>query len=197
MRLQEVLTEEQLCEIDYKRAFATGILGLAAAGNYSYKLPTHGDPYQPKKVAPVRDEAQQLADKILKKYKVDPKLALQVAKLAKKHEKPVFPKAEDILCIVGIESSFRPHAISNLKKDPAMGLTQIRPGVHKLDSKKLGGDIEHQIEKSAEILNKYNKHLKNKEAAIIAYNVGPGDYRKGNYNQNYINKFKNEKQLYN
>jgi len=197
MKLHEVLSEEQLCEIDYKRAIGTGILGLAAAGNFSYRLPTHGDPYQPKKVSPANDEAQVLCDRILKKYKIDPKLALQIAKLAKKHEKPVFPKAEDLLAITGIESSFRPHAVSNLKKDPALGLTQIRPGIHKLDPKRLSTDIEHQMERSADILHKYNKHLKNKEAAIIAYNVGPGDYQKGKFNQNYITKFKNERQMYN
>ncbi len=196
MRLQEVLSEEQLCEIDYKRALATGILGAAAIGNFNPRIPSFDKP-QPQKVSPAKDEAQELCDKILSKYKVDPNLALQVAKLAKKYEKPTFPKAEDILAIAGIESSFRPNAVSGLKKDPALGLTQIRPGVHKLNAKRLGGDIEHQIEKSAEILDKYNKHLKDKEAAIIAYNVGPGDYKKGNFNQNYINKFNNERRLYN
>ena len=195
MKLNEVLTEEQLCEIDYKRALATGILGLAAAGNFSYRLPSHINP--PKYTAPVRDDAQELADRILKKYKIDPRLALQVAKLAKRNERKDFPKAEDLLTIVGIESSFRPHAISKLKKDPAMGLTQIRPGVHKLDRVRLSGDIEHQMEQSAEILAKYHKHLKDKESAIIAYNVGPGDFKKGKFNQNYITKFKNERQMYN
>jgi len=197
MKLYEVLTEKQLDEINFKKAAAGGILGLAALGNFNPKIPNFDRPVQQKvNPAPVRHNAQDLADKILSKYKINPELALQIAKLAKKHEKPVFPRAEDILTIVGIESSFRPEAVSDLKKDPAVGLTQIRPNVHKLDAKRLRTDLEHQIEKSVDILSQYHKGLKDKDATIIAYNVGYGDYRKGKFNQNYINKFNNERQLY-
>lgn len=203
MKLNEFLSEEQLDEINLKKALGAGLIATAAAGTYSPFFPKYEKPPQSpersvlQKAKPeVKDEAQILADKILSKYKINPDLALKVAQLAKKHEKIDFPKAEDILAVAGIESSFRPEAVSKLKKDPAMGLTQIRPGVHKLDSKRLGADIEHQIQKSAEILNQYNKQLKDQEAAIIAYNVGPGAYRKGDYTQNYITKFKKEKELY-
>jgi Transglycosylase SLT domain len=211
MRLSDFLTEEQLDEVNYKKAIGAGALAaLTAAGSYNafrsnihdffnQNKPTQSTPTtQPTpKPAPVKDEAKELADRILSKYKnVDPELALKIAKLAKKYEKPVFPKADDILSVVGIESSFNPNAVSQLKKDPAVGLTQIRPGVHKLDPKRLRTDIEHQIQKSSEILDQYNRGLKDPDAAIIAYNAGYGDYRKGNYNQNYINKFNKEKQLY-
>jgi soluble lytic murein transglycosylase-like protein len=211
MKFCEILTEEQLEEVHWGRVIGTGALAAAAAaGSYQgikSHFSKHDKPAQtapapqatiPEPPTPVKsDDANALAGKILKKYKkLDPDLALKVATLAKKYEKPAFPKADDILSIVGIESAFNPNAVSQLKHDPAIGLTQIRPGAHKMDAKKLSKDIEQQIQKSSDILDQYNKGLNDPEAAVIAYNVGYGDYRKGKYNQDYLNKFNKEKQLY-
>jgi Transglycosylase SLT domain len=213
MKLTEVLTEEQLNEVNVRKTLSAATLAaLMAGGTYATFKPTIDNflnrhkstqkaptptPTPTPTPEPKQDEVKILTDRILSKYKrIDPKLASQIATLAKKYEKPIFPKAEDLLTIVGIESAFNPKAVSQLKKDPAIGLTQIRPGVHKMDARKLGGDIEQQIQKSSEILDQYNKGLKDPEAAIIAYNAGYGAYEKGKYNQNYINKFNKEKQLY-
>lgn len=135
---------------------------------------------------------------VLSKYKtIDPKLAEQVVKLAIRYEKPTFPRAEDILAVVGIESSFKPHAVSQLKSDPAVGLMQIRPAVWKLDKEALVGSIDKQIKTGADILHKYYQRTKTPEGALQAYNVGITNYlNKKNLNPRYVPKFERERDMY-
>jgi hypothetical protein len=119
----------------------------------------------------------------------DKNVVRQVVDLAHKYERPDFPRAKDILSIVAIESSFDPSAKSKLKKDPAIGLTQIRPGVWNIPKEELN-NIENQIKHGADILAHYFDKLKDKESAIIAYNKGITAFKKGKYDQKYLNKFK-------
>lgn len=141
--------------------------------------------------------AKTLAAVITNKYSVSSDMALKVAKLALKHEKPIFPKAEDILAVCGIESSFKPGAASQLKNDPAIGLMQVRPAVWKLDKAKLQGSAEEQIRVGSEILHGYYVKLKSKESALQAYNVGITNYlKKKGLNPRYVPKFKNERDMY-
>jgi soluble lytic murein transglycosylase-like protein len=204
MKAYEFLSEEQLDELDFKKAIAGGALSLAAASttNPEFKM---DDKTGPEPVSQNVQNIQQsenpkfreVADKISKRYKVNPKLALDVVKLAKKYEKTVFPKQNDILAIIGIESSFNPSAVSALKNDPAVGLTQIRPSVWGLDATQLGGNIEQQIAVSSNILSQYNKRLKNPTDAVHAYNVGLTAFLRGDHNPNYVQKFEKEKKQYN
>jgi hypothetical protein len=141
--------------------------------------------------------ARQLAQVVADKYAVGSDFALKVAHLAVKHEKPQFPKAEDILAVIGIESSFKPNAQSALKKDPAVGLTQIRPGVWGLNAAKLKGNIEAQVKLGADILHKYYDKLKSADKALHAYNIGLTNYMKQKgLNPRYVQKFDKERDLY-
>jgi len=107
------------------------------------------------------------------KYKqnIKPAEAHKVVQLAIKHEKPTW-KAEDLLALIGIESSFNKNAKSKMKTDPAIGLTQIRPAAWKLHAASLKDNIEKQITKTYDILDHNLKVLGNKEDALHAYNVG-------------------------
>lgn len=201
MRLYELteprkLTEQELEEFNLRKI--AGNAALAAA----MIMPTamHKD----RDVYPTKQEIQthtmrkhttkvdRISDKISKKYKVPQKFAKKVVTLAQKHADPVFPKAEDLIALIGVESNFNPNAVSKLKSDPAVGLTQIRPGVWNLDKEKLQGDIDHQVATAAEILKNYYSRLGNKEAALAAYNVGIGSYRNGQINPRYVPKIKAE-----
>lgn len=149
---------------------------------------------------PTDNKRKLLFSHIVTKYKVDPKLVKDVIKFAYKYEHETFPRAKDILAIVGIESSWNPRAVSNLKKDPAVGLTQIRPGVWKdiVGSRTaLMQSIEHQIKSAAYILHWNFKQTKNPDHAIIAYNAGIGAFGRGEFTDNYLNKFKRERQSFN
>lgn len=144
---------------------------------------------------------QKMADVIKSKYKrVSPNLIKDVVSLAHKYERDTFPTATDIVAIIGIESNFNPRAVSKLKVDPAVGLTQIRPDAwkHKIKRAELS-TVEGQIRHGADILGHYYRILGNKEAAIRSYNVGLAAYTRGRYQEasrRYINKFNREVSQY-
>lgn len=201
MKLTEIVTlssnVNQLDEVNFKQAVAAGALSLGALMSPSSTLQTRA-PAQEPTTQPARADIdiQILATTILQKYKISPKLATKVATLAKKYEHSSFPKATDILAIAGIESSFIPQSVSSLKKDPAVGLMQVRPKIWGLDHNTLAGDMDLQIKSGADVLRKYYKLLGNKEDAVHAYNVGLGNFRRGKHNLKYVHKYKAELQLY-
>ena len=133
---------------------------------------------------------------IAQKYKIDLADAQEIVKLAHKYQKTNFPKAEDILAVIGVESSFDPDAVSGLKRDPAVGLMQVRPGVWNINRGELEGNIEAQIAYGADILRLYYKKLRHKDSAIAAYNVGMGEFRGGNNAEGYVAKVQHERQQY-
>ncbi len=197
MKLNEIIElpprDEQLNEVNFKQALAGGAFAL---GTLMSPQLAQNEPTQATASQRAEMDRAMLANKIMKKYSVAPKLAQTVASLAQKYEKSSFPTAEDILAIAGIESSFRPAAVSKLKDDPAMGLMQVRPGVWDLSPTRLSSDLEYQIKSGADILHKYYKLLGNAEDAVHAYNVGLGNFRRGKHNIKYVHKYKNEKQMY-
>ena len=140
--------------------------------------------------APTFVERVKLAKMLAKRYRVSESLVQEVVDLAYKHESPVFPKAADILAIVGVESSFDPNAKSALKRDPAVGLMQVRPGVWNIKPGDLS-TVEQQIKHGAQILSHYYKKLGDKESAVHAYNIGITKFRRGGRNERYVSKYRN------
>ncbi len=190
-------SDQLLSEVRLRDIIMATALGLAP-GVVGTDNP---DVTQTKKIQPInqhKDDTQHLIKLVASKYKnIDYKLASQIVSLAKKYEYASFPKAKDLLAIIGIESSFNPEAKSSLKKDPAVGLTQIRPEVWGLKAGDLKGNIEKQIATGADILNKYYTKLGDKHDAIHAYNVGMTNFKRGTgLNPDYVNKFANEREMY-
>lgn len=201
------MTDVTLEEGKLKNAIAAGAVAAATLTGSTGGHPTYlsHDEHQSelqrlsfKNFAKQHDaRAKELASVITNKYSVGSDMALIIAKLALKHEKPTFPKAEDILAVCGIESSFKPHAVSSLKHDPAVGLMQVRPAVWKLDKQKLKSSVEEQIKTGSEILHGYYQKLKSKDAALQAFNVGITNYmKKKGLNPRYVPKFDNEREMY-
>lgn len=206
MKLHEIaLTEEQLDEARLRKALTAaglaGAMALSGASNNRPEQPVQAPTAQPAaSIAWKRDTTQQhinaLADAVLDKYSVNPDLARNVAATAKKYEYSTFPKAEDILAITGVESSFNPHSVSGLSRDPARGLMQVRPGIWNLSPRALS-TIDKQIRVGATILHNYYQKLGSIEAAVHAYNVGLTNYRHGtNLNPDYVSKYAEERKLY-
>lgn len=197
MKLVEVSHLQELDEASlkhYAAASATALALLAAVGH-------HNEQPKPLTTSTIhkqikRDEVAELTRAVLAKYDIDKANAERIVKLAKKHEASTFPKAKDILAIIGIESSFNPKAVSGLKHDPAIGLTQVRPGIWNLDKAKLAGSVEEQIKVGADILKKYYERLHSKDQAVGAYNVGIVNFLRGKDNPSYVAKFKAELQNY-
>lgn len=203
---QQSIDLTQLDEVNWKNAVATGALAAATAlfpskmeqpVNKSRSDSGLVQAADHLKKRPVATQSEALMQQILSKYKrVDPQLAKRIADLAIKYADPVFPTARDILAITGIESSFRPDAVSGLKRDPARGLMQVRPGVWGMSPSDLA-TVEQQLKHGSTILADYFRQLKNVDDAVHAYNVGITNFRKQkNLNPSYVAKYKNEKQLY-
>lgn len=128
-----------------------------------------------------------LATAIAKKYRINAELSYEIVELAHKHADEVFPKAIDILAVIAVESSFNPRAVSKLRRDPARGLMQVRPGVWGIRPEALN-DIETQIQVGVRILKKYYGRAGSAEGALHAYNIGITNYRRGNTNPAYVQK---------
>lgn len=133
-----------------------------------------------------------LAHAITKRYNIDYDLALDIVKLAHKHEQETFPKANDILAVIGVESTFNPDAKSKLRKDPALGLMQVRPGIWNLDPAEIR-DPEENIRVGADILSKYFKRFRDKRTALMAYNAGPDGKETSDYAPVYADKVERER----
>lgn len=135
-----------------------------------------------------------LKHRIMSRYKhVSPDLAEDVVKYAAQYAKPDFPKQEDLIAVIAVESSFNPKAKSKLKVDPALGLTQIRPGAwkHKLSMKDLV-NVEGQIKHGADILYHNYKRVNSKALALHAYNLGLTATLRGERSKTYVVKYKRE-----
>jgi membrane-bound lytic murein transglycosylase MltF len=169
----------------------SALLGFIHGSSENSMLRTH-----PTHVVATK-HVSELASRIKGKYKhLSDNDAVKYASLAKKHEHPVFPKAEDILAISGIESSFNPNAKSKLKVAPARGLMQVRPEIWGIKKKDLETP-EQQIKKGAEILTQYHSKFGDIDSAVHAYNIGETNLRKGkNENPKYVSKYKEERKLY-
>lgn len=131
---------------------------------------------------------------IVYQYKVSQDFATKVVALSHKYSSPVFPKASDILAIIGIESSFRPNVKSGLKRDKAEGLTQIRPRVwrHMIKPGELTL-IENQVKYGSSILRQYHMKLGSIDGAVNAYNVGLTAHNRGKVNPRYVRKYQETK----
>ncbi len=93
---------------------------------------------------------------------------------------PKFPKVEDILAIAWIESTFNPKAKNSISN----GIMQVNNGSF---------DMRKNMEQGVKLLIEYYNALGSEKAAVIAYNVGIGNYRKGNFGLKYWNKFQKAK----
>jgi hypothetical protein len=142
---------------------------------------------------PVMMEREQMIRSIIQRHRIDSVSATQIVDLAYKYQDDTFPRAHDIVAIIGIESEFKSKAKSKLRHDPAIGLTQIRPKAwsHVIKRSELS-TIEGQVKYGAYILHAYYKSLENKENAVVAYNIGLKAFRRGDDSPNYLTKYRRE-----
>lgn len=135
-------------------------------------------------------DTQILVEHISTKWKVSPALATSIVNLAEKNARADFPKRNDILAIIAVESSFNPKASFR----GSHGLMQIEKKSH---LKKLAGrnifDIAVNIELGSNILYEYFMLVgKNVKATLLSYNAGIGNYKKGRYKLEYYQKYKTQ-----
>ena len=134
-----------------------------------------------------------LSDYIATRFKLSPKDARQMVKLANEYAHETFPKRNDILAIIAVESSYNTKASFR----GCYGLMQINKKIHsKLLRKRSLFDPAVNIEIGSIILNEYFELFKrNNKAAVLSYNAGIGNYAKRRYKLEYYTKYKAELNL--
>jgi Transglycosylase SLT domain len=196
-----ILEQEQLDEGAIKNAIvglaiAGGALGIHQAMKAPVEAPSEvvGAIHHVEKEEPKFMDKQTSIEHIKKKFKVSHDVAEQAVHAAFKHAAPngQFPQAHHMLALAGVESSFRPNVKSSLKRDKAIGLTQVRPKTSGLKPKALA-TIDDQFKHSSAILQKMHKTMKNPHDTLTAYNNGvTATLRGGNINRNYAPKVMKE-----
>lgn len=88
-----------------------------------------------------------------------------------------FPKVKDIVVIARVESRF----LANARNGISRGIMQVNRGPF---------EIAANMQAGVKLLREYYLQLGSEKAAVIAYNVGPGNYRKGRYTSHYWLKYK-------
>lgn len=127
-------------------------------------------------------------------YDQDPAFVQRLVTIAEKYAYSDFPRKEDILAVIAIESRFR----LNVRSGNSQGLMQVN---REANSKEVQGSLfnpDENIRVGTLILRRYYEILGgNRRAAIMAYNVGVGAYLKGRRPFSYLNKVeKNARLLY-
>lgn len=131
-----------------------------------------------------------LAEYISSKFKVPRKRALDIIALANKYAHETFPKRDDILAIIAVESQYDIFALSH----GCYGLMQIQRKSHKtlLKGRSLHNP-EVNVELGSDILNQYFILLNsNKKAAVLSFNAGIGNYKNKRYRLVYYEKYATE-----
>lgn len=93
---------------------------------------------------------------------------------------PDFPKASDILAIARIESTYNEKARNGISR----GVMQVNHGPW---------DLAANVQAGVKLLREYYEKLGSIQAAVMAYNIGIGNYLKGKRNFAYFDKFKGAK----
>lgn len=127
------------------------------------------------------------------RFKVSEKAAKDIIELASKYAYDTFPKRNDILALIAVESSFNPMA----KSKGCLGLLQIEKASHK---KLINGRNLHNpevnIEVGSKVLNMYYGLTgSNKRGAVLSFNSGIGNYLKHRYKSEYYSKYSSQLNL--
>lgn len=206
MKIHDILESQQLDEITLKQAIAAGMIGATTLAPHAPTKPVPQERPAVVQKAPELSPSQtsmktriwntwrhndELGKEIATKYKIDLKVAGRIVQVARRNAHADFPTTEDILGIIGIESSFQPSAKSSLKHDPALGLMQVRAKIWSIPPQELL-TVDKNIEHGVRILRHYYKKLKSKDAAIQAYNMGITNFKKGRTNSTYLRKHQAE-----
>lgn len=202
MKLDDIVEPQRIDEINLKQAIAAGLIGASSLSPKTTSAEALPPPPKPAVVqqqqTPAQTqakkeeaEAQDYVDAILANYKVTPKFAEHVVKVADKYSYPDFPTTKQVLAVIGVESKFKPHAMSKLRHDPAMGLMQVRAqNWHIKPHLLLKPEIN--IKHGVQILRRYYEKLGSEAGALQAYNIGITRYRHGHRQPRYLHKVKEE-----
>lgn len=127
-----------------------------------------------------------IVHELSKKYSQSEEVIRHILSEVGRHVSPTFPRKEDLLALIAVESKFNPTA----KDGKSKGVTQVNVGFHYLPNPY---QIGANIAKGVEILKGcYETAGRSRKGAFLCYNAGEGAYLKGRYNISYFQKINQE-----
>lgn len=136
------------------------------------------------------DGTSSLIKFVASRFKKPEALISKVVIAAQKYSKPDFPTTKDLLAIIAVESTYDMDAHHR----GSWGLMQIEAKSHRAKFKGENlKNIDTNIRVGSEILQQYYDITKSKNGAIVAYNVGIGNYLAGRRNPAYLRKVNTQK----
>lgn len=130
------------------------------------------------------DEAS--INKITTLTKAPRELVISIVDQAEELSYKDFPKKSDILALIAVESTFRNTVTDGLG---SCGLMQVNAKANRLDPAVVCTLPMTNMFHGVRILRDNFERLGNPRKALLAYNVGLGNFLKGNYNEDYHHKF--------
>lgn len=142
---------------------------------------------------PVIEEDQhtlRLIQFVASRFKKPESLISKIVHAAQKYARTDFPKTEDILAIIAVESTYNTSA----RHRGSWGLMQIEAKSHRdrYRGENLA-NIDTNIRVGSEVLNEYYVSMGSRPKAIMAYNVGIGSFLKGHRPHEYLSKVNRER----
>lgn len=139
------------------------------------------------------DKDSSVINYISERFKISLKLAEEIVKLATEYSHATFPKRNDILALIAVESSYNIMARSR----GCHGLMQVEKSSHrKLIKGRNLNNPRVNIEVGSMVLHDNYETLKgNKRGSILSFNSGVGNFLKGRYKSEYYEKYKKELKL--
>lgn len=179
----QILSEDQVEEGLIKNAIGAALIAGAAIGAHK-AMQEQPRPQKVvagtiKKFDPIPMSREEATEKLVTHWNVNPNTAHQITTAAWKYgdTKEVTPHL--LLGLMATESSFKPASRSKLKRDAAIGLTQVRPKMHGLKPADLA-TIDDQVKHGANLLKKFHKRMGSIEDGLTAYNNGVTATLRGN-----------------
>jgi hypothetical protein len=161
---------------------------LSAPQQDTFSLTEFAIASEPEQVAKDH-KTERLIKFVASRFKKPEEFARRIVTVANKYARPDFPRAEDILAIIAVESTFN----TNARYRGSWGLMQIEAKSHR---KQYVGEsltnVETNIRVGSEVLSQYYEITKSKQGAIVAYNVGIGNFLSGHKNRPYLKKVNKE-----
>lgn len=139
---------------------------------------------------PAVDPDAKLVQALAKRFRKSEEFIQRVVDAADRYAYPDYPKRENILAIISVESSFNPKAAHR----GSLGLMQIHIKVHRKEFRGQSPyDVDRNIAVGVKILRGYYEDLNHRErSAVLAYNAGIGNFLKGRYVSDYHRKYMRE-----
>lgn len=153
----------------------------------STKATINIQPVIQQEIVVVKKFNQNLYNKVVSVFKdVDPILLEDILEHADRLAYEDFPRREDIISVIAVESGFRTCPTDGLG---SYGLMQVNAKANRINKETLCNPQVNMIH-GVRILRENYETFRSERKALLVYNAGIGNFLEGNYNDDYYRKFK-------